>query len=340
VTVAFAASGQNAIASVYWSNAPGYESLPTTWSGTTASAAVTHFSSGFVGIAPGGDAGPGLGQVCRLSGSSPECAPSLTCYGGRCVVMADLPGGYCDNNNYVCHTGFSGCGGPYQLACHTDTNTCECTCNCAGPCSECPVPTVRAGGTCYATPTVDLDAGGGVLYPTCINSLSCINGTCQPAMPDSGSPEDAAEDSSADATLADAGGGGTPVDAEADAGPGLGQVCNIFGSGPECAPSLTCYGGRCVVMANLQGNYCDNNNYVCNTASNGCGGPTQLACHTDTNTCECTCNCAGPCSECAYPMVGAGGTCYATPTPDLDAGDGILYPTCINSLSCVNGTCQ
>jgi hypothetical protein len=50
-TVTFGATGSPPGAHVYWSRSsgPGYDELPTTWLGMTASATVSHFSSGFVG---------------------------------------------------------------------------------------------------------------------------------------------------------------------------------------------------------------------------------------------------------------------------------------------------
>jgi hypothetical protein len=51
VAVHFQTTGMEAEASAYWSRATGgYDPITTTWSGTTATASVTHFSAGFVGL--------------------------------------------------------------------------------------------------------------------------------------------------------------------------------------------------------------------------------------------------------------------------------------------------
>jgi hypothetical protein len=309
---------------------------------------------------------------CGACGTS--CPTTASCQGGACVCPGTqiICGGVCvepssDVTNcggcgHGCAAPFTSCAGG-QCVCPIASGTGQCACGCSSPCSECVAPLLGDGAGCSAAGTI-MPGTPGNYYPMCKNGLSCISGTCQPAMLDSGSPQDAAGISEADAgpglgqpcnangpgpvcaaslaclggTCVDAAGSGG-IDAGADAGPGLGQICNINGPGPMCAPSLTCSGGRCIVQGNQPGAYCDNSDYLCNTNGfSGCGGPYQLACHTGTHTCECTCNCIGPCSECAFPSVGAGGTCYASLT--IDPGTGTAYPTCVNSLSCINGTCQ
>jgi hypothetical protein len=196
--------------SVYWSNGTGYEALSTTWSGTTTSAAVQHFSGGFVGLAPHGaadaDAGdqssdadsptadsspsqdldaspvdaslvdsPSLGGVGAGCDFAP-CQPTLVCLGGICA--SEEVGAYCDNNS-ECDPYHLGCGGPTQLECVTATHMCECTCNCEGECSECAAPVAGLGQTCYAHETPDLEAGNGDIYPACVLSLTCVDGICQ-----------------------------------------------------------------------------------------------------------------------------------------------------------------
>jgi hypothetical protein len=303
--------------------------------------------------------------ACRTS-----CPTTATCQGGACVCPGTqiICGGVCVDPNsdvsncngcgHQCVAPFTSCAGG-QCVCPIASGTGQCACGCSSPCSECEATLLGAGGPCYATPTT-IPGTPGYFYPTCIPSLSCINGTCQ-AMPNGGSPQDAGGIADAGpalgqpcnpngpgpvcasgltcsgGTCVDAAGPGS-TDAGADAGAGLGQICDLTLAGPICAPGLTCSSGNCVVA---NAGYCDNNDYVCNPSSGGtlCGGPTQLACNTSTHTCKCTCICIVPCSECAAPTVGAGGTCYATRTIEPDGG-GILYPTCVNSLSCVNGTCQ
>jgi hypothetical protein len=82
-SIAFSTTSSSPVGNVYWSLAsgPGYEALPTTWVGTTASALITHFSSGFVGTLPndgavdasGGDAA--AAQDATVSdGGTPEGA--------------------------------------------------------------------------------------------------------------------------------------------------------------------------------------------------------------------------------------------------------------------------
>jgi hypothetical protein len=309
---------------------------------------------------------------CGACGTS--CPTTAACQGGACVCPGTqiICGGVCvDPNSDVnncngcgqrCAAPFTSCAGG-QCDCPIASGTGECACGCSSPCSECEAPLVGAGGSCYATPTI-IPGTPGYFYPTCITSLSCLNGGCQLAMPDSGSPQDAAGISEGDAgpglgqpcntsgpgpacapsltcsggTCVDGAGLGG-IDAGADAGPGLGQPCNILSGPAMCAPSLTCVLGKCVVEVQPGGAYCDNNDYVCNSNYPGCGGPYQPACHTDTHTCECTCNCESSCNQCAASLLGAGATCYATPTIDPN-GTGDFYLTCNNSTSCINGICQ
>jgi hypothetical protein len=81
-TLSFATTTDTPTGSVYWSlpGGSGYEALPTSWVGATAAAAVTHFSSGFVGLAsiPGADdAGEGGADVWAPHDSGGEDAAPL-----------------------------------------------------------------------------------------------------------------------------------------------------------------------------------------------------------------------------------------------------------------------
>jgi hypothetical protein len=310
---------------------------------------------------------------CGACGTS--CPTTAACQNGTCVCPGTqiICGGVCvdpnsDVNNcnscgHQCMVPFTSCTGG-QCVCPITSGTAQCACGCSSPCSECVAPLVGAGGICYAKPTI-IPGTPGYFYPTCMAGLSCVIasgsplGSCQTATLDGGSPPDAAGTSGA------------------DAGPGLGQPCNMSGLGPACAPSLTCSGGTCVdaagpggidagalpgigeactfpsgqcaslltclggrcgVQVNQSGGYCDNNDYVCNSNNAGCGGPYQLTCHTDTHACKCTCNCNGPCSECPAPVTGPGGPCGTT--GGIDSRTGTFYTDCVVGLTCVNGTCQ
>jgi hypothetical protein len=74
-TVSFSTSASAANGSVFWSlsSGPGYQALPTTWSGTSALAPITHFSSGFVGEA-GEDHEPADAAANTPDGASPADA--------------------------------------------------------------------------------------------------------------------------------------------------------------------------------------------------------------------------------------------------------------------------
>jgi hypothetical protein len=74
VTVTFTTIESMPSAHVYWSRptGPDYDLLPTTWSGTTATAAVTHFSGGFVGSLA--EDGGGFADAVASSDASAEDA--------------------------------------------------------------------------------------------------------------------------------------------------------------------------------------------------------------------------------------------------------------------------
>jgi hypothetical protein len=77
-TVRFQVTATPPGASVYWSRASGggYDPLTTTSAGTTATASITHFSHGFVGLVATGDAGT------ENDATSPDGAPEASIDGG------------------------------------------------------------------------------------------------------------------------------------------------------------------------------------------------------------------------------------------------------------------
>ena len=89
VSIAFSTTSSSPVGNVYWSLAsgPGYEALPTTWVGTTASALVTHFSSGFVGTLPND------GAVDTSGGDAASAQDATVSDGGtpEGATMADAP---------------------------------------------------------------------------------------------------------------------------------------------------------------------------------------------------------------------------------------------------------
>ncbi len=358
-TATFVTSSSAPTGSVFWSDATGgYGPLSTAWNGSTAMAQIQHFSSGFVGIARDGGAsesGAGAGndattgQSLDASASSdadvavtpaslggicdplpPEgppllCQSGLTCSAGVCAQTQ--AGTFC-NSSDECKP--QGCVGTLSLKCNLATSTCECTCICTAACSTCAAPIAQLGEPCYATPTLDLDAG--VVSPTCILSLSCIDGTCQTpgsAGSEAGTPasDAAAEEASApEASTADV--AVTPA--------GLGGICDpLPPEGPPllCQSGLACSAGVCAQTQ--AGTFCNSSNEC---KPQGCVGTLSLKCDLATSTCECTCICTAACSTCAAPIAQLGERCYATPTFDSDAG--VVSPACILSLSCIDGTCQ
>jgi hypothetical protein len=74
-------------ASVHWSLADGgYEAIATTWSGSTASAQVTHFSAGFVGLVAPADGG-------ASDGSGVDGAADATTDAGDAAAVGDASDG-------------------------------------------------------------------------------------------------------------------------------------------------------------------------------------------------------------------------------------------------------
>jgi hypothetical protein len=187
-TVTFVAAANVPAGRVFWSTSGGgYDALPTTWHGTTASAEVSHFSGGFVGLPPPSDGGgtadaappPGnVGDSCVTLGPSGPvmlpCASNLMCYGGICVNQGI--GGYCDDSS-ECYPYAGGCGGPFENFCIVANHTCGCACNCSGPCTECAARVGGSGAPCGTS--VGLDPRTGMYYVDCQLSLTCVNGTCQ-----------------------------------------------------------------------------------------------------------------------------------------------------------------
>ena len=363
-TVSFVTSANTPGGRVFWSTAGGgYQLLPTTWSGTTASAEVQHFSGGFVGfVSPSVDGGPGdggvpvtdasqplgaVGDSCNVSTVVPglpylPCQSNLECLGGICANPG--PSGYCDDNA-ECDPNTLGCGGPYENFCIVATHTCGCACNCDGACMECAARVGGLGDPCGTTGGTDPRTG--TWYTDCVLSLTCVNGTCQ--SPDAGfgeggSPEAAVPDSGPDATTP-ATDGSSSVDASTDDGSppppgGVGDSCNVSTVVPglpylPCQSNLECLGGICANPG--PSGYCDDN-AECDPNTLGCGGPYENFCIVATHTCGCACNCDGACMECAARVGGLGDPCGTT--GGTDPRTGTWYTDCVLSLTCVNGTCQ
>jgi hypothetical protein len=180
-TVSIEASSAMANARIFWSTAGGgYAPLVTTWSGRTASAAVSHFSSGFVGYASPGaaaDASPplaGLGDPCDPV-AGPACRSGQQCTGGICV-FSGVTGYYCDTDN-DCDPTAHCAGVPVRNVCITAQHTCGCVCVCEFACSECAAPIGQAGDACSDLPVFDPVTS--TYSVGCIVSLTCVNGTCQ-----------------------------------------------------------------------------------------------------------------------------------------------------------------
>ncbi len=227
VTVSFAVPAGTTSASIYWTTAgsgSAFDTLPTTISGTTATAQVTHFSSGFVGAPCTTNAACTPASVCHQG--SRKCNGTPTCMDTG-VNASD--GAACGAEN-VCSAGVCGARCAAGVACTPSGTADACkvyatTCNAQLTQTTCSPTANQPDGTACGTGDV---CSAGACIAACVPNQGCTPSNADPC-------KTYATACNADLTQ---------------------TTCSTAGNQPDgtaCGAANVCYAGSCASVRTVSG---------------------------------------------------------------------------------------